>query len=168
MSFTEIKGARTHDSYFKAVHPTGLTIYVYPKEGYGSTYAMFGTKYGSVNRTFSVNGGEKLTVPDGIAHYLEHKLFESEDGDAFTRYAKTGASATPTRPLTRRVTSFPVRRTLKLLLKSCLILYSRRTLRSRQCRRSRALSGRKSGCMMIHQNGASCSTSWRRCTTAIL
>ena len=30
MSFTEIKGARTHDSYFKAVHPTGLTIYVYP------------------------------------------------------------------------------------------------------------------------------------------
>lgn len=93
MSFTEMKGARTHDSYFKAVHPTGLTIYVYPKEGYSSTYAMFGTKYGSVNRTFCVNGGEKITVPDGIAHFLEHKLFESEDGDAFARYAKTGASA---------------------------------------------------------------------------
>lgn len=93
MSFTEIKNERTKDRYFKAVHPTGLTIYVYPKEGYSSTYAMFGTKYGSVNRTFSVNDGEKTTVPDGIAHYLEHKLFESEDGDAFARYAKTGASA---------------------------------------------------------------------------
>lgn len=93
MSFSEIKSARTKDSYFKTVHPTGLTIYVYPKEGYSSTYAMFGTKYGSVNRTFSIDGGEKTTVPDGIAHYLEHKLFESEDGDAFARYAKTGASA---------------------------------------------------------------------------
>lgn len=93
MTVSEIKSARAGDSYYKIDHPSGLTIYVYPKEGYNSAYAIIGTKYGSVNTCFSLDGGEKITVPDGIAHYLEHKLFESEDGDAFARYAKTGASA---------------------------------------------------------------------------
>ena len=93
MNISEIKSERAHDSYFKLKHSSGLTIYVYPKEGYRSAYAIIGTNYGSVNICFSVDGGEKITVPDGIAHYLEHKLFESEEGDAFSRYAKTGASA---------------------------------------------------------------------------
>ena len=93
MNMKEIKSARTGDSYYKIDHPSGLTVYVYPKEGYNSAYAIIGTKYGSVNTCFSLDGGEKITVPDGIAHYLEHKLFESEDGDAFARYAETGASA---------------------------------------------------------------------------
>ncbi len=93
MNITEIKSELVKDSYYKVKHSSGLTIYVYPKQGYKSAYAIFGTKYGSVNTCFSIDGGEKITVPDGIAHYLEHKLFESEDGDAFTRYAKTGANA---------------------------------------------------------------------------
>ncbi len=93
MNITEIKSQRAGDSYYKIDHPSGLTVFVYPKEGYNSAYAIIGTKYGSVNTCFSLDGGEKITVPDGIAHYLEHKLFESEDGDAFARYAKTGASA---------------------------------------------------------------------------
>lgn len=93
MNITEVKSQRVGDSYYKINHPSGLTIYVYPKEGYKSTYAIFGTKYGSINTCFSVDDGEKITVPDGIAHYLEHKLFESEDGDAFAKYAKTGANA---------------------------------------------------------------------------
>ena len=93
MNISEIKSERAGDSYYKIDHPSGLTVYVYPKEGYNSAYAIIGTKYGSVNTCFSLDGGEKITVPDGIAHYLEHKLFESEDGDAFARYAKTGASA---------------------------------------------------------------------------
>lgn len=93
MNISEIKSKRAGDSYYKINHPSGLTIYVYPKEGYSSAYAIFGTRYGSVNTCFSVDNGDKITVPDGIAHYLEHKLFESEDGDAFTRYAKTGANA---------------------------------------------------------------------------
>lgn len=93
MNSTVIKSSRAGDEYLKIDHPSGLRIYVYPKEGYSSTYAIFGTRYGSVNTTFTLDGGEPITVPDGIAHYLEHKLFESEDGDAFARYAKTGASA---------------------------------------------------------------------------
>ena len=89
----EVKSSRAGDSYYQIKHRSGLNIYVYPKEGYRSAYAIIGANYGSVNTCFSLDGGEKITVPDGIAHYLEHKLFESAEGDAFTRYAKTGASA---------------------------------------------------------------------------
>ena len=73
-------------------HDSGLTILVYPKKGFNSVYASMGTKFGSIYSRFMFNGKE-VTVPDGTAHYLEHKLFESEDGDAFSKYAKTGASA---------------------------------------------------------------------------
>lgn len=81
------------EQYIYAEHESGLSIYICPKPAYSSTYAMFGTKYGSIDTKFRVDGGEEITVPEGIAHFLEHKLFESEDGDAFSRYAKTGASA---------------------------------------------------------------------------
>ncbi len=93
MDIRTVESSLVKDKYYVIDHPSGLTIYVYPKEGYKSTYAIIGTKYGSVNTRFKVDGGEEITVPDGIAHYLEHKLFESEDGDAFARYAKTGANA---------------------------------------------------------------------------
>lgn len=75
-------------------HASGLTITVCPKKGYRSVYAVFGTRYGSIDTVFYPDGDDKPTeVPAGIAHYLEHKLFESEDNDAFSRFAKTGASA---------------------------------------------------------------------------
>ena len=92
MNIAEIKSELTGDSYYKIKHQSGLDIYVYPKEGYKSSYAIFGTKYGSINTCFSVDGKEKITVPDGIAHYLEHKLFESEEGanaNAYTSFEKT-------------------------------------------------------------------------------
>lgn len=90
---SEIKSARTGDMYYKIEHDSGLTIYLYPKRDYNSKYAIFGTRYGSINNAFSLDGGEVKKVPDGIAHYLEHKMFECEDGDAFVKYAKTGANA---------------------------------------------------------------------------
>ncbi len=81
------------ESYVKAVMPNGLEIYIMEKPQYSSSYAIYGTRYGSIDTKFSKNGGDMLSVPEGIAHYLEHKLFEGEDGDAFSKYAKTGASA---------------------------------------------------------------------------
>ncbi len=82
----------TGETVTRVDHPSGLTVYIYPKEGFRGAYALFGTKYGSVDTAFEVDG-KTVEVPAGIAHYLEHKLFESEDMHAFERYAKTGANA---------------------------------------------------------------------------
>lgn len=80
------------ESYIMAQLNSGLKIFILEKPQYNSSYAIFGTKYGSIDTCFSVNG-EQTKVPEGIAHFLEHKLFESEDGDAFSKYAETGAYA---------------------------------------------------------------------------
>ena len=82
------------DRYVCVKHPSGLTILIYPREKMRSTYAVFGTRYGSIDKAFKRSDEPEAEVtPAGIAHFLEHKLFESEDGDAFTRYAEIGASA---------------------------------------------------------------------------
>lgn len=85
---------RFNDSYVCFTHESGLKVFVVEKPDFSSSYALFGTKYGSIDTCFSSDGGKTyISVPEGIAHFLEHKLFESEDGDAFSRYAQTGASA---------------------------------------------------------------------------
>ena len=146
MNITEIKSEIAGDSYYKVEHPSGLTIFVYPKEGYTSSYAIFGTRYGSINTKFSVNGGDIITVPDGIAHYLEHKLFESEEGDAFVRYAKTGANANAYTSFEKTCYLFSCTDSVTKVLKFFSILFRIPTLRLRQLQRNRALSVRKSKC----------------------
>lgn len=90
----EVKSQILGEKYYEIDHSSGLKIFVMPKENYSSTYAVFGTKYGSIDTRFKRSDKNEWTVvPEGIAHFLEHKLFESEDLDAFARYAKTGASA---------------------------------------------------------------------------
>ena len=94
MSVKEIKSDILGESYYEIDHSSGLKIYVMHKENYSSDYAIFGTKYGSIDTRFKRSDCENYTeVPEGIAHFLEHKLFESEELGAFERYAKTGASA---------------------------------------------------------------------------
>lgn len=77
--------------YLLKEHSSGLKIYLMKIKGVSSTRAIFGTKYGSIDTCFSKNGGEAISVPEGIAHFLEHKLFESEGVDAFELFSKTGA-----------------------------------------------------------------------------
>lgn len=88
------ENAAIGEKYYYIKHKSGLDIYVVPKK-LSTYYAVFGTKYGSVNNKFRIKGEEEYTeVPDGIAHFLEHKMFENEDGvDTFSRFAATGASA---------------------------------------------------------------------------
>ena len=76
----------------KKVLDNGLTVLVLEKKDFSSAYAIFGTRFGSIDSVFSLDG-ERVSLPDGIAHFLEHKMFENEEGDAFTLYSKTGASA---------------------------------------------------------------------------
>ena len=74
------------------VLPSGLTVLVRPMPGYSSTHVIFATKFGSIDRDFRLDGKE-VHLPAGVAHFLEHKMFEDQDGDAFAKYAKTGANA---------------------------------------------------------------------------
>ncbi|MBQ9900970.1 MAG: insulinase family protein [Clostridia bacterium] len=83
----------TKETVYYTTHPTGVKIAICPKPELKSSYAVFGTKYGSIDNDFSIDGGEFLRVPDGLAHYLEHKLFENEDCEAFEKYSKIGACA---------------------------------------------------------------------------
>lgn len=71
----------------------GLQLYFIPREESAKTFGLFMTNYGSVDRTFRpLQQTEEITVPDGIAHFLEHKLFEKEDRDVFTEFLQYGAS----------------------------------------------------------------------------
>lgn len=81
------------DTCYEVKHPSGLTIEVYPKEHYSSSYAIFGTNYGSIDTVLKQKGGAARPIPAGTAHFLEHKLFESKERDAFERFAETGANA---------------------------------------------------------------------------
>ncbi|KGM44946.1 pitrilysin family protein [Neobacillus niacini] len=82
--------------------PNGLNVYILPKKGFNKTFATFTTKYGSIDNHFVPLGKEEyVKVPDGIAHFLEHKLFEKEDGDVFQQFSKQGASANAFTSFTR-------------------------------------------------------------------
>ncbi|MGP4040237.1 EF-P 5-aminopentanol modification-associated protein YfmH [Gracilibacillus sp. D59] len=72
----------------------GLRVFILPKQEMAKTFAIFTTNYGSIDQSFvPLNEQDLQTVPDGIAHFLEHKLFEKEDRDVFQDFSKLGASA---------------------------------------------------------------------------
>ncbi|MCX7774248.1 MAG: insulinase family protein [Clostridia bacterium] len=73
-------------------HPSGLKVMLLKKPGYNKKTAMFGTHYGSIDNIFKVEGQREIEVPDGIAHFLEHKLFEQEDGNMLDKFSKLGSS----------------------------------------------------------------------------
>lgn len=81
------------ETLYYEVMDNGLRVYVLPKPGFQKTYATFATKYGSVDNHFKVEGEAEVRVPDGIAHFLEHKMFEEPEGDIFAKFASNGASA---------------------------------------------------------------------------
>lgn len=84
---------KVQETLYREVLDNGLEVIVLPKEGFHKTYATFSTKYGSVDNVFAVGGEEAKRVPDGIAHFLEHKMFEEPEGDIFAVFASQGASA---------------------------------------------------------------------------
>ena len=91
---TEFYSERLRERYVRIDHPSGLPVYVFPKP-LTTTYAIFSTRYGSVDTKFRRTGDtDWVETPDGIAHFLEHKLFENADGsDSFERFSAYGADA---------------------------------------------------------------------------
>ena len=97
IEFTQLKEELYHEKM-----ENGLEVYILPKKEFNKSFATFTTKYGSVDSHFKPLNQEGFTkVPDGIAHFLEHKLFEKEDGDVFQQFSKQGASANAFTSFTR-------------------------------------------------------------------
>lgn len=94
MDIKTVKNELLGEEYTFFTHKSGLRIYVFPKD-LASSYALIGTRFGSVDNTFRLEGEKDfVTVPDGVAHFLEHKMFENEDGeDTFAKFSRTGANA---------------------------------------------------------------------------
>ncbi len=95
MNYTKIYNDRLKETMYLGEHSTGLGVFVIPKKGCVKKYATFATKFGSVNNCFIPLGeNEPCTIPDGVAHFLEHKMFEQSDGsNAFDKFATFGANA---------------------------------------------------------------------------
>lgn len=77
---------------YRTTLDNGLKVNLLPMPNYHKTYAILTTDFGSVDNTFVIDGREQ-TVPNGVAHFLEHKLFEKEDHDAFDLFGALGADA---------------------------------------------------------------------------
>ena len=81
---------RIGESVYRETLPNGLQICVVPKPDYAKSYAFFATRYGGMDTRFCLDG-KWLDTPAGIAHYLEHKMFDTEEGNALQDLAKNGA-----------------------------------------------------------------------------
>jgi len=81
---------RIGETVFRQVLPNGLQINVVPKPDHAKCYAFFATRYGGMDTRFEL-GGRWLDTPAGIAHYLEHKMFDTKTGNALQELAKNGA-----------------------------------------------------------------------------
>jgi len=93
MEFNTIEYKNINETVHVYEHRSGLKAFVIPKKGYSKKYATYATHYGSINNKFVIPGESSVTsVPDGIAHFLEHKLFEQKDGSVMDKFSKLGSS----------------------------------------------------------------------------
>ena len=84
----------TGDKVFKTTLDSGLKVFVCPRKDYTKKMGMFGTVFGSIdNELVDIETKERSKVPDGIAHFLEHKLFEQEDANALDVFSKMGVDS---------------------------------------------------------------------------
>lgn len=92
MSYNEIYNETIDEKILYTVSNNGLKIFFMPKSGYTKKYAVLSTDYGSIDNAFvPIGKNEKLEVPEGIAHFLEHKLFEEEETNIFESFSNIGA-----------------------------------------------------------------------------
>ncbi|MBQ2739715.1 MAG: insulinase family protein [Oscillibacter sp.] len=82
--------SRIGESVYKETLSNGLEILVVPRSGFAKKYAFFATRYGGMDTRFHLDG-QWLDTPAGIAHYLEHKMFDTEEGNALQELATNGA-----------------------------------------------------------------------------
>ena len=88
---TEKTYPRLGERVFREVLPCGLPVIVVPRLGISRKMAYFVTDFGSIHRSFRLEG-QDYTVPAGIAHYLEHKMFDMPGRDVSAELAELGAN----------------------------------------------------------------------------
>ncbi len=88
---TKLEYPRIGETMYHEVLENGLNIFVSPKPDYGKSYAFFATNYGGMDMRFELDGCRHDT-PAGVAHFLEHKMFDTKDGNALQDLAANGAS----------------------------------------------------------------------------
>ncbi len=92
MRYETLEYKKYDEVMYKYEHSSGLNCIVIPKKGYNKKHATFSTHYGSIDNKFIIPGDTKpIKVPDGIAHFLEHKLFEQKDGSVMDKFAALGS-----------------------------------------------------------------------------
>ena len=79
------------EKLYRQTLPNGLTVAVVPRPGFSKKLAYFVTDFGAIHTEFTLNG-QPIHAPAGIAHYLEHKLFDMPQGDVMAQFAMLGAS----------------------------------------------------------------------------
>lgn len=88
----KIKINNTKETLYYHKYDNGLELYVLPNINQKNFYITFNTKFGSINTEFKNHDNKDIIVPNGIAHYIEHLMFNMEDGNAFDFFSKLGAS----------------------------------------------------------------------------
>ena len=93
MNISVINYEKIGETLYEYQHESGLKAFVIPKRGYKKIFATFATHYGSLNNKFiDPDTNEEVRVPDGIAHFLEHKLFEQQEGNVMEKFSSLGAN----------------------------------------------------------------------------
>ncbi|MCL5072151.1 MAG: insulinase family protein [Actinobacteria bacterium] len=93
MKLETIEYKKIDEKLYVYEHKSGLKAFIVPKKGYSKKYAAYATHYGSINNEFVIPGENSATrVPDGIAHFLEHKLFEQKDGSVMDKFSALGSN----------------------------------------------------------------------------
>ena len=86
--------SNVNETIYSKTLENGLQVFLLPKSDFHKTYALFTTDYGSIDNSFiPINQSKPFKAPDGVAHFLEHKLFEKENYDAFDLFSNLGASS---------------------------------------------------------------------------
>ncbi|UBH23313.1 insulinase family protein [Macrococcus armenti] len=83
---------RVDETLYEFKLDNGLDLFIIPKHGFQKSYVTMTAKYGSIHNDFYIDD-TLMHMPKGIAHFLEHKMFEKEDGDMFNAFSKYGSSA---------------------------------------------------------------------------
>ena len=87
----KLEFARVGETMYREKLDNGLTVFVFPKPEFQKGYAFFATNYGGMDMRFCLDGAWHDT-PAGVAHYLEHKMFDTKEGNALQELAANGAS----------------------------------------------------------------------------